>query len=61
MEKESPFQLMVLEQLGSLCKRMNPELTPYTKINSRDFPGGPVVKTPCFQCKERRLDPWSGN
>ena len=27
----------------------------------RDFPGGPVVQTPCFHCKERRFDPWSGN
>ena len=21
----------------------------------------PVVKTPCFQCKQHRFDPWSGN
>ena len=26
-----------------------------------DFPGGPVVKTPHFQCKGHRFDPWSGN
>ena len=25
------------------------------------FPGGPVVKTLCFQCRGRGLDPWSGN
>ena len=26
-----------------------------------DFPGGPVVKTVCFQCKGHGFDPWSGN
>ena len=26
-----------------------------------DFPGGPVVKTPCFQCRGRAFDPSSGN
>ena len=25
-----------------------------------DFPGGPVVKTLCFQYKGHRFDPWSG-
>ena len=27
----------------------------------RDFPGGPVVKTPCFQCRGCRFSPCSGN
>ena len=27
----------------------------------RVFPGGPVVKTPCFQCRGRGFDPFSGN
>ena len=26
-----------------------------------DFPGGPVVKTLCFQCRGCRFDPRSGN
>ena len=26
-----------------------------------DLPGGPVVKTPCFQCRGCRCDAWSGN
>ena len=26
-----------------------------------DFPGGPKAKTLCSQCRESRLDPWSGN
>ena len=25
------------------------------------FPGGPVVKTPRFQCRGHRFDIWSGN
>ena len=29
------------------------------KIN-RDFPGGPVVKTLCFQCQGHGFDPWLG-
>ena len=27
----------------------------------RDFPGGPVVKTPCFHFRGHGFDPWSGN
>ena len=27
----------------------------------RDFPGGPVGKTPRSQCRGPRFDPWSGN
>ena len=28
---------------------------------SRDFSGSPMVKTPSFQCRRHRFDPWSGN
>ena len=31
------------------------------KMLSRDFPGGPVVKTPCFHCRGHWFDPWLGN
>ena len=31
------------------------------KEKDRDFPGGPVVKTPCFHCRGNGLHPWSGN
>ena len=31
------------------------------KCMLRDFPGGPVVKTPCSQCRGHGFDPWSGN
>ena len=27
----------------------------------RDFPGGPVVETPCSQCRGHEFHPWSGN
>ena len=27
----------------------------------RDFPGGPVAKTPSSQCRGPRFYPWSGN
>ena len=27
----------------------------------QDFPGGPVVGTLHFQCRERGSDPWLGN
>ena len=30
-------------------------------ISFWDFPGGPVAKTPCSQCKGARFDTWSGN
>ena len=26
-----------------------------------DFPGGPLVKTLCFQCRGKGFNPWSGN
>ena len=31
------------------------------KVKRRDFPGGPVVKTPHFHCRGRVFEPWSGN
>ena len=33
----------------------------YSKKKIGDFPGGPVVKTPCSQCRGPRFDTWSGN
>ena len=29
--------------------------------NPRNFPGGPVTRTLCFQCRDSGFDPWSGN
>ena len=31
------------------------------KVDARDFPGGPVAKTPHSQCRGPRFDAWSGN
>ena len=28
--------------------------------DSQNSPGGPVVKTLCFYCREHGFDPWSG-
>ena len=28
--------------------------------NSREFLGGPVIKTPDFHCRGHEFDPWSG-
>ena len=33
----------------------------HKKISCRDFPGSPVVKTPCFHCMGHKFDPSSGN
>ena len=33
----------------------------YQKINAREFPGGPGVRTQHFHCCGPRFDPWSGN
>ena len=30
-------------------------------ISAWDFPGGPVVKIPCFQCRGHGFHSWSGN
>ena len=31
------------------------------RTKMRDFPGGPVVQTLCFQCRGHGFNPWSGN
>ena len=36
-------------------------LTEVQDLYTRDFPGGPVGKTPCSQCRGPGFDPWSGN
>ena len=32
----------------------------FKNTNNRDFPGGPVVRTPCFHCRGPRFDLWLG-
>ena len=53
--------------------KMYPYLTSYKNINSKgikdlhvrakssDFPGGPVVKTPCFKWQGLIFNSWLGN
>ena len=32
-----------------------------SEMNLREFPGSPVVCTPCFHCRGHRFNPWSRN
>ena len=41
-------------------KTERPEL-PTFNLYRRDFTGGPLVRTTCFQCRRHRFHPWSGN
>ena len=36
-------------------------LTHFFKVGFRDFPGGPVAKTPSCQCRGPGFNPGSGN
>ena len=45
----------------SQCEKMKKFWRYCTSTIPWDFPGGPVIKTLCFQCRGRRFDPWSGN
>ena len=40
--------------------RQFPKWWGFKNVLSWDFPGSPVVKTPCFQRRGHGLDPWSG-
>lgn len=55
---------ILLELLEKPCSRVPEprtcELRPLKKLY-RDFSGGPVVKTLCFQFRVYRFYPWSGN
>ena len=33
----------------------------HNNVQTEDFPGGPVAKTPCYQCRGPGFDPWLGN
>ena len=35
------------------------KLSDLKTTQNRDFPGSPVVKVPCFQCRGYGFDPWS--
>ena len=40
-------------------KSLTKEMT--FKLKPREFPGGPVAKTPCSRCRGPGFDPWLGN
>ena len=46
---------------GSLKGSLPRTANNYKRTNTGDFPGGLVVRTPCFQYRGRRFDPWLGN
>ena len=47
---------------GDQLQRRWPRGWPALKdLDSRDFPGGPVVRALWAQCRRRGFDPWSGN
>ena len=48
------------EYLKNSNKPMGRRPTAQLKNSKRDFPGGPLAKTPCSQCRGPRLDPWPG-
>lgn len=46
---------------GSLRERETNLTKKVLKQHCWDFPGGPMAKTPGFQCMGPWFDPWSGN
>ena len=49
------------KDLGANLKKPKVELFELQKKNVRDFPGGPVGKTPHSQCRGPGFGPSSGN
>ena len=55
--------------MGNTCKSMadsfqcmtKPTTIKKIKTAALDFPGGPIVKTPCFQRREHGFNPWVEN
>ena len=66
------LQFLIRSHTGSQEKSWNNNITIKTgeedrersweveKRQVRDFPGGAVVKTPCFHCRGHGLGPWLG-
>ena len=42
-------------------RQLEEETTDHVKDLCRDFPGHPVAKSPCSQCRGPRFNPWLGN
>ena len=58
MIKPATASVMGTVPLENFCSSLK---TYALKLDVRDFPGGPVVKTLHFQCRGHGFDPWSGN
>ena len=64
--QKDTFTLIFIAALFTIAKTWKQSKCPTTdewikKMWYRDFPGGPVGKTQCSQCRGPRFDPWSGN
>ena len=57
------YEFMESTSLFSLSFPSLLELALFVLVHEHpwDFPGGPVVKTQCSQCRRHRYDYWSGN
>ena len=56
------FHFLDISSRVNIWQGVSEDLTFEVKRNSlRNFPGGPVVKTPCFHCRGQGFDPWSGD
>ena len=62
--KFSALPINISEELFEECDTMILKLIwkiKGSRITKKDFPGGPVVKTPHFQCRGPGFNPWLGN
>ena len=54
--------LILVPALATLLTRASLETCVLVKnLYSREFPGGPLVRTPCFHCRGPGFDPSSGS
>ena len=57
-DREEALSILLLKVFNNLLLWYH---CPLSQVHSQDFPGGPVVKTPCFQCQGHGFDPCLGN
>ena len=51
LERESLRATIPILWFSPSCHHCSQKLLPHIPLVTRDFPGGPVVKTPCFQSR----------
>ena len=64
-----PSQTFFMEKFLDIKSIQNSIMNPHVPVTqfqcekhfARDFPGGPVAKTPCSQCRRPGFNPCSGN